>query len=232
MNKLVREIPNIITLGNAICGSIGIALVSNNRFTEAFYVMCLAGVFDFADGFAARKLNSFTEVGKQIDSLADMVSFVVLPSFALFKILSEFQVINMLLYVPALLVAASTYRLAKFNTLPYKPYFTGLATPANAFFIFAMALSLLKEFPSAFVNSNLGQILIFIIILLHSTLLISKIPMFSIKKISKPILLAFTILLLSGIIAISALSYSGLAISIWLYIVISITFRKAIIETE
>lgn len=123
-------IPNVITLLNLLSGMLGIIYTFNGQLKTAAYLILAALVLDFLDGFLARKLNSFSDIGKQLDSLADMVSFGVLPSLMLYFILPVDGWLKLLTLIPAL---ASALRLAKFNIDERQgTVFYGIPTPANA----------------------------------------------------------------------------------------------------
>ena len=83
--KIKQSIPNTITLMNLLCGSVGVVLTLEGRPDTAFLLMLLAAVFDFCDGLAARLLKAYSDVGKELDSLSDLVSFGLLPSLMLYN---------------------------------------------------------------------------------------------------------------------------------------------------
>ncbi len=125
-----NSIPNLFTLLNLLTGCLGILYLTEDLIISS-QLIWLAVAFDFLDGFSARILNAKSEIGKQLDSLADMVSFGVLPSLIMFELISGQ---NFYLAFLALLVAAfSALRLAKFNIDErQKNIFIGVPTPANA----------------------------------------------------------------------------------------------------
>lgn len=164
-----KHIPNILTSLNLAIGSAGIYYVLTTDHTYAFYFVAVAGVFDFLDGFAARMLNVKSEIGKELDSLADVVSFGLLPSFYMMKLLDETSAF----YWIALLIAVfSALRLAKFNVDDSQTdSFEGLPTPANAI----MLTSLL------FLENQLAEATIVGICLMSALLLISKLRLLALK---------------------------------------------------
>ena len=83
--SIKKYIPNAITSMNLVCGIIGVIFAFKARFDLAFYMMIAAAVFDFMDGLAARALGAYSDMGKELDSLCDMVSFGVLPSVMLYE---------------------------------------------------------------------------------------------------------------------------------------------------
>lgn len=134
--KIKSHIPNAITLLNLLSGVIGIIWVINGNIVSGAYFIILAAVFDFFDGFAARLLKVQSEIGKQLDSLADLVSFGVLPGMILFQMSKVGTEIEWLPYLTLIVPLLSAVRLAKFNLdTRQSDKFIGLPTPANALFI-------------------------------------------------------------------------------------------------
>ncbi len=141
-------IPNILTLLNLFCGSVAlIEILLYQDFVAAFILIIASGAFDFLDGMVARLLGQYSEIGKELDSLADLISFGLVPSVALFTL---FNMSDKLLecalwsewggYLSFLVVAFSALRLAKFNVDDQQQsQFIGLPTPANAFFCLSIA---------------------------------------------------------------------------------------------
>ena len=124
-----RFIPNLLTCLNLAIGCVGIYYTLTIQKPEAFYFVITAGIFDFLDGFAARILKVQSEIGKQLDSLADLVSFGMLPSFFM---LQRLQGSNYF-WIVLIVVVFSAIRLAKFNVDDSQSdSFKGLPTPANA----------------------------------------------------------------------------------------------------
>ena len=146
---ILRVVPNTLTSLNLLCGCLGIALALSGPYLHlAAYMILIAAVFDFLDGMAARLLNAQSELGKQLDSLADVVSFGVLPGVILFQLitigmydfpigLAERELSHILVAgVGFLLPVFSALRLARFNLDPNQTKdFVGLATPAMALLV-------------------------------------------------------------------------------------------------
>lgn len=175
-------IPNIITLGNLLCGSLAILFVSTN-IKVSFILILAAAVLDFLDGFTARMLKSYSEVGKQLDSLSDMVSFGLAPAMILYQMMlvsstmtgtaTDYTWISYIVFAVALF---SALRLAKFNIdETQKEEFEGLPTPACAIFVASSGYLYLTG------SFALTPWLILIVSLLLSYLLISPVRMFSLK---------------------------------------------------
>ena len=114
--RIVKHIPNTITSMNLISGTLGVIFTLQGHIEIAFPLMLLAAVFDFFDGFAARLLKAYSEIGKELDSLADMVSFGVLPSIMMYETMSDTCEVGTLYfarYIPLVMAAFSALRLAK-----------------------------------------------------------------------------------------------------------------------
>jgi CDP-diacylglycerol--serine O-phosphatidyltransferase len=133
--KIKAQVPNILTAGNLVCGCIGIVMVLSGKVEMAPVVVVLAAVFDFFDGFAARLLKVSSAIGKELDSLADMVSFGVLPAVTVYQLLKTSQSNEFLPYIAFLIAVFSAFRLAQFNIdTRQSDKFIGVPTPANALF--------------------------------------------------------------------------------------------------
>ncbi|MDR2841424.1 MAG: CDP-diacylglycerol--serine O-phosphatidyltransferase [Paludibacter sp.] len=176
-----RHIPNLITELNLISGCIAVFYsfnaITTGNFALPLYFILVAAVFDFFDGFAARLLNARSELGKQLDSLADLISFGFAPGMIVVAIVlrSADTVPLALAFCGFLIPAFSALRLAKFNIDDRQSSsFLGLAVPANALFFCGLAYSH-SEVLSA------HPYLLLAITLFFSVLLVSEIPMFSLK---------------------------------------------------
>jgi CDP-diacylglycerol--serine O-phosphatidyltransferase len=189
--KFKDQVPNFITLLNLISGSIAIILVFSGEIVFASWFIFLAALLDFFDGFAARLLHAKSEIGAQLDSLADVVSFGLAPSVIMYQLLllssnassPETGNITMLPFVSLLIVTAGAYRLAKFNTDPgQSEIFKGLPIPANGLFIAALPLILNQYNHTTGIVGMLGNsYMLLAIILFLSWLMVSNVPMISLK---------------------------------------------------
>ncbi len=143
--NIVKHIPNSITCLNLICGMSGIYFVLEDQLLFAAYFILAAALFDFLDGFAARLLNAYSEIGKQLDSLADMVTFGVLPAFIVFKMLQQIHVEAFIPYLAFFIGIQSALRLAKFNIdTRQSDRFIGVPTPANALLLSSLPFLTMK----------------------------------------------------------------------------------------
>jgi len=176
--SLKKHIPNLLTLSNLLCGVLGIVYAMNGNLQMAAYLIWLAAIFDFLDGFAARKLNVSTPIGKELDSLADMVTFGVLPSIIIYKMVPSMS--GSWAYLSFSIALFSALRLAKFNIDSRQTdQFIGLPTPASAFFISALPF-IVRDNLLGIGNLLNGPVLLSISVVL-SLLLVSEIRLFSLK---------------------------------------------------
>jgi len=138
----MKYIPNTITLANLFCGCLSIVMAFSGKLEQLILaggLIFLAAIFDFLDGFAAKMLKAYSEIGKQLDSLADVVSFGVAPAMIAYRIILANQVgmelPAFLPYVAFIMVLFSALRLAKYNIdTEQTDHFIGLPTPANGMF--------------------------------------------------------------------------------------------------
>lgn len=180
--SLRAHIPNAITSLNLLCGVVGVVFALRGSTDAAFFLMLAAGLFDFCDGLAARLLGAYSPIGGELDSMADMVSFGVLPSVMLYACMEELGCAAPLCFIPLLLAVFSGIRLAKFNVDERQhASFLGLPTPSSAIICGSLA-----AFCHACPDSRLTHIcsIWFVIPLLTvilCALLVSEVPMFSFK---------------------------------------------------
>ncbi|NEU08113.1 CDP-diacylglycerol--serine O-phosphatidyltransferase [Flavihumibacter sp. R14] len=223
-----KHIPNFITCLNLFSGCIGIVYAFKGDLIIAGYAILVAAVFDFFDGMLARLLKAYSDIGKELDSLADMVSFGVLPSVIVYQLfLQSPQVGNIspFLNLSAFLIAVfSALRLAKFNIdVRQSENFIGLPTPANAILIASLPMILAQDnwFLTAYI---LNPFFLFIFSLGMSILLVTEIPLISLKFKS----LNFNdnlfryILVVSAIILVLIFKFAAVPIIIFIYILLSL----------
>ncbi len=136
-----NNLPNFLTCCNLICGCFGIVFCLEGNSIPAAYFVWAAAIFDFFDGFVARILKVHSPIGKELDSLADMVSFGLLPSMVMYKMISQSTGILWLPYLAFIIAIFSALRLAIFNVdETQRDSFKGLNTPANTLFITSLPL--------------------------------------------------------------------------------------------
>lgn len=180
--NITKHIPNTITSMNLLCGAMGVIFTFQGRFDLAFYMMASAAVCDFFDGFSARLLNAYSPLGKELDSLADLISFGLLPSIMLHRLLIINGITGFLSYIPLTIAVLSAIRLAKFNIDERQTdNFIGLPTPACAILCGAFTYYVFND-PSSMLNQwACSRFFIPAVSIVLSLLLVSEIPMFSMK---------------------------------------------------
>ena len=182
MKCIIKQIPNTITSMNLLCGALGVIFAFKGALDIAFYLMLAGAVCDFCDGFAARLLKAYSPMGKELDSLADLITFGFLPSIMLYKCMDIYHPGEWYCYLPLIIVVFSALRLAKFNIDERQSEnFIGLATPACAMICGSFAV--IAHFD---INNVVGMFtestwMIPAGCAVLSVLLISEIPMFSMK---------------------------------------------------
>lgn len=221
-----NHIPNAITCANLFSGCIGIVFAFKGELETAAYFVLLSGIFDFFDGMVARLLNVKSEIGKQLDSLADMVSFGFLPGVVMFQLLtlSDYQSLY-LPYLGFIITIFSALRLAKFNIDERQTEdFIGLNTPMNTLFIVSLPF-IAKDYPGIIGSS----ITLIAIVAITSFLLTSEIKIFSFKLSDTSWAknkMKFIFLVLS-LILIGFLKFVAIPFILVLYISLSILHFKA-----
>ena len=181
MNSIKRHIPNSLTCCNLISGCIAIVMAFYG-YKMALVFIIIGAVFDFFDGMVARLLHVSSPIGKELDSLADVVTFGVAPSMMVFTLLNQisgFGTLQTFIPYAAFLIAAfSGLRLAKFNLDERQTTsFIGLPTPANALFWGSLIIGIGERIPT----SHYSVAAILVLILLSSWMLIAEIPLFALK---------------------------------------------------
>jgi len=216
-----KHIPNALTCGNLVCGCYGIDLAYDGNLVMAAYMIGIAAVFDFFDGFAARLLKVSSPIGKELDSLADVVSFGVLPGILMLHLMQQANAGNFA-YLAYLIPAFSALRLAKFNIdTRQTTSFIGVPTPANAILIGSLPLVL--EQHTAFQPFFTWPILLVITVIM-SLLLVAELPLFALKfkdysLVNNKIRYGF---LLTAIVLLITLQFAGLPLTIVAYILFSV----------
>ena len=177
MNTNLRAfVPNLLTLCNLLCGCVGIWLLFAGHPGAAGVLVFVAALFDVFDGMVARMLGVSGPLGVQLDSLADVVSFGVLPSFMAFTMMRS-QALDVWAFAAFLMTLCSAYRLAKFNIDPaQKKHFSGMPTPVNAVFWASLCLHQARS------GQVLGGYYVLILSLMFAALLVCPWRMFSLKS--------------------------------------------------
>lgn len=175
---MLRHLPNALTCANLLCGSVGtVYLLEGHGLYPAAYFVWLALAFDFLDGFTARTLNVASPIGKELDSLADVISFGLLPSVLIYTLIKEQTLSPYLPFAAFIVVICSALRLAKFNIdETQSEAFRGLPTPANALF-----LTGLPFLPDTMREFIFQPFLLVGISIVFSLLLVSRVELFALK---------------------------------------------------
>ena len=236
MNAIIRNIPNYITIANLFCGILSIISTFSNQLSLAAFFIFLGIFLDFFDGFFARLLKIENEFGLQLDSLADLVTSGLAPSFILFKLLNAnnttqffvefsfetpFSSISLIAFLIPIFAAL---RLANFNIdKNQKNSFIGLPTPMTAIFIASIPL-IKSEFFNSF-YSNTSTLCIISVVL--SILMISKLNLFSIKvnfqeNLSSQLNMMRLFMLISSLILLFFFNLAAIPFIVVLYLILSI----------
>ena len=231
MNAIVKNIPNSITCLNLLSGCFACIFAFQGQYDWVALCIGLSALFDFLDGMAARLLHAYSPLGKELDSLADLISFGLAPGLMVMHLMAYNSTFHgMAEYqswwaLSALLIPVfSALRLAKFNIdTRQTTSFIGLPVPANALFWIGICQAVLR------MESPVCGYAIVALVSIFSLLLVSEIPMFSLKFKNlkwKENYLRYLIIAVAAICLIS-LGLAGLAATIGLYIVLSLlTARK------
>jgi len=233
---LKRHVPNLITLLNLACGTVAIVLTLEGQWRWAVYLVLAAAVFDFLDGFAARMLKAHSETGKHLDSLADMVSFGVLPAVFIYSLFKDlflnqpadagkfYDQLQWVILLSVLLVPVfSAIRLARFNSEKDQgTFFYGLPTPAHALFWTGIFWQFMQS--GTLYGTPMNLFFMWAIMLIMAFHMILPIPMYSLKFEHMRLrgnLIPYLLLLLTVVILVS-LGWGGLPLVILLYILLSL----------
>ena len=229
-----KHIPNILTCCNLLSGAVAVVLAFEGRFTLAFLLIILGALFDFMDGGSARLLRVSSPIGKELDSLADLITFGFAPSAMLMQAI-RLETLNSTYdwgYWPLvclLMVAFSALRLAKFNVdTRQTDSFLGLATPANALFW----ASLIAAWPKLASYAEWVPFVMVAVMLLSCWLLVSEVPFFSLKfhnftwreNRTRYIFLIGCVLLIVACALLGYILFAGCACIVW-YVLAALILR-------
>jgi CDP-diacylglycerol--serine O-phosphatidyltransferase len=246
MNRIIRNIPNAITCGNLFCGCLAIVKAFEGDLVWAAYLVGIAAILDFFDGFAARLLKVSSPIGKDLDSLADMVTFGVVPGVVMYiLILYSLRIgVNIPVegaycgrgnwtyhhpdyyaFIGFLIPVFSAIRLAKFNNdVRQTESFIGVNTPANSILICSLPLIIGTDYQSTAAAFILNPYLLVPLTICMSLLLVSELPLFSLKVKSfgwkgNEIRIMF---LLFSLVLLVLFKFTGIPFVIVLYILMSV----------
>jgi CDP-diacylglycerol--serine O-phosphatidyltransferase len=230
-----KQIPNTITLLNLVCGCLAIISTFHKTFELTATLVVLAAVLDFFDGFAARLLKVNSEMGKQLDSLADMVTFGVVPGFVMYQLIifdigsssayiGPNEPVWSLAYIALVIPVFSAYRLAKFNIdTRQSDSFIGLPTPANALFICFLPMLMIPD-GNAIADFLLKPYVLIAICIVQSYLMIAEIPLIALKfkKFSFAGNEWRYVLIILGFVLLVILKQKAVPLIIILYVILSL----------
>lgn len=225
-----KHIPNAVTCLNLFCGCLGIVFAFQGKLEWASYSILIAAIFDFLDGMLARLLKAYSDIGKDLDSLADMVSFGVLPSVIVYQFFIQSSSTNSWMNFSAFLIAIfSALRLSKFNNdSRQSENFIGLPTPANAILIASLPFIAAQQ---SFISSYLeNHIFLALFSLGMGLLLVSEIHLMSLKFSSMDLRKNANryILVFSSLILLVIFKFAAIPLILILYFILSfIQFRTA-----
>lgn len=223
---LIQHIPNLLTLTNVFCGCMALAHLYNpsrGGFFMVVFWVCLGAIFDFLDGAAARKLGVQSALGKQLDSLADSITFGVVPASIAFQLMGPFSIYS---YTAFILAMASVLRLARFNLDErQQSYFIGLPTPANTLFWLGLPFWWTHIHSLADMSK---QLLLSLLVLLSSYALLSPMILFALKFKnfdwrSNRIRYIFVVL---SVACLLVFRWQAISLLVVLYVLISVLFYK------
>ncbi|ARV07954.1 phosphatidylserine synthase [Polaribacter sp. SA4-10] len=231
-----KHIPNLLTLGNLLSGTIATIFAVEGDFVFAGLFVVLGIIFDFLDGFVARILKVSGELGKQLDSLADMVTSGVVPGIIMFQLLknrteeigdfsSDLNLQHYLPYLGLLLTLAACYRLAKFNIdTRQSDSFIGLPTPAMSLFVISLPLIVAYSNYSIITDLVQNNYFLITVTLILTYLMNAELPLFSLKfkdySFKNNVMKYF--FLITAIVLIIILKYISIPLIIVFYVLLSV----------
>ncbi len=219
-----KHIPNLLTCGNLLAGSLAVVFtLYHHRPDIAMALIVLAAVFDFFDGLVARALGVSSPIGKDLDSLADVVSFGLAPATLVWYTLQGLGITSVWSYGVFLLVAFAALRLAKFNNdTRQSTSFLGLPVPSNALFFLGYTSSLPMV---VFLLGSVGALVVTLVLtLLFGSLMLGELPMFSFKLTKAPLraLWKQITLVVVSVVSILIFGWAGCSIAIAFYLFLSL----------
>lgn len=234
MDFIKNNLANALTLANLFAGCVGVIHLILGDYQTTAICLILSAIFDFFDGFVARALKSNSNLGLQLDSLADMVSFGVIPGLTMYKALEPFGTEFLGLHFPfeikyigLVVTIFSCLRLAIFNLdEEQRYYFKGLNTPTNTVLLFGLYYAFKETGAFSFLFDN--PLLLIILSFLTSWLLISPIKMMAMKFKSKALKDNYPkiVLLVGGIVILAIFKTVGIPMLVIYYMVVSLIFQR------
>jgi CDP-diacylglycerol--serine O-phosphatidyltransferase len=227
-----KHIPNLITLLNLACGTTAVVLAMEGQWQWAVYLLLAASLMDFLDGMAARLLQAYSETGKQLDSLSDMVSFGVLPAVFIYNIFrtldvsawspESFSLEGIILLTILLVPVCAAIRLARFNLQEDTAFFSGLPTPAHALFWTGIYWQVMAH--GSLFSTEINPWFLWAIMLVMALHMIMPVPMYSLKFDHFRLrgnLVRYLLILLSVLMLVLT-GLPGLTLAVLCYILLSL----------
>lgn len=242
MYEIKKHIPNTLTCGNLICGIFGILYVFKGELITASFLIGIALICDWLDGFIARLLHVTSPIGKELDSLADMVTFGVLPAFMMLKLIEGSCTTGTCTiglggfykpYIAFALAVFSALRLAKFNIDTRQSHsFIGVPTPANGMVVASLPLIMMFQPEISKYAIQFNVLIIYCISM--SYLLVAELPLFALKFknfgwADNQIKYIFLIL---SVILLIMLKFVAIPVIIFLYILLSVAHNILVKESK
>jgi CDP-diacylglycerol--serine O-phosphatidyltransferase len=192
---MMKHVPNFITSLNLASGFVAIIFAANGDLVTASWLILAAMIFDFLDGFSARLLKAYSGIGKELDSLADVVSFGVAPGFIIYHLLNDSLSLyaptfvnsnsvktTLIMILPSIMPVCAALRLAIFNLdSTQSTTFRGLPTPANGLAVISVVIASHYSHSSLFSSFTGSPLMLFLFTLALSLLMVSRIPLLSLK---------------------------------------------------
>jgi len=235
--NIKKYIPNLFTLGNLLCGTLATMAAVNNYYQAVWMLVVLGVVLDFFDGFLARILRVQGELGKQLDSLADVVTSGVVPGLLMFKFYEDVlnsgdqytDLLVLLAFLSFILTLSAAYRLAKFNIdTRQSESFIGLPTPAMSLFVVSLPIIHMNtniEFVKELISNNYFLVGVTLVL---SYLMNAELPLFSLKFKNfgfKKSIVKYLLILISVVLLVT-IQYLAIPIIIIAYIILSIIHNQ------
>jgi CDP-diacylglycerol--serine O-phosphatidyltransferase len=233
----MKHIPNLITSLNLVSGFVAIIFAANGDIVTSSWLILVAMIFDFLDGFSARLLNAYSSIGKDLDSLADVVSFGVAPGFIIYHLLNSSLALSisgisetlsvkstLIFILPSIMPVCAALRLAIFNhDTTQATSFKGLPTPANALAVISLILA--AHYSQSEIFSSLTNSPVFLILFTIglSLIMVSSIPLLSLKFLNLKLKgnEGRYILIVSVLISLAILGIAAAPLIIPIYIIVS-----------
>lgn len=236
IKRVLKPLPNTITLLNLVSGCLSITAAFSGNLQMAGVLIIVSGILDFCDGFTARLIGAYSSLGKELDSLSDVVSFGVAPAVIMYHLLRNALQLpateglfdgHWILVVPFFIAAMSSLRLAIFNLdTRQTTSFIGLATPANALLIAGLTFGMTSKWANLYSVVVSSPIVLVVLTVVLSLLLVCEMPMFSlkIKSLNPKVAYKQLMLIFGGVVLLIVYGKASLSFVMVWYILLSLIF--------